>query len=81
MANNILRKFSACDCCLLVKLILANLVTPSTKKTTSSPNSAFISSCVQGVSSSTSCRRAASTVVTSMPICMMISATAMGWMI
>ena len=46
IATTILRKFSACRSSFEVKLIFESLVTPSTRKATSSPNSCSMSSSV-----------------------------------
>ena len=59
MASSILRRFSACSSSMLENWILVSLVTPSTSRATSSPKAAFRSSSVVGVSSTTSCSRAA----------------------
>ena len=57
IATTILRKFSACRSSFEVKLICESLVTPSTSKATSPPNSRSMSSIVASVSSTTSCRK------------------------
>ncbi len=65
MATSILRKFSACRSSLEAKLILESLVTPSTRKATSWPNSRSMSVVVASVSSTTSWRSPAHTLAVS----------------
>ena len=81
MASSILRRFSACSSSMLENWILVSLVTPSTNRATSSPKAAFRSSSVVGVSSTTSCSRAAAMLSESMPRSSTSRATASGWQI
>ena len=77
MAMSILRRFSACSSSWLVHCTRVSLVTPSTMSATEEPNRRFTSSCVAGVSSITSCSRAATTLSSSSPCSAIISAVAM----
>ena len=58
IAMIILRKFSACFSSRLEKVIFETLVTPSTSRATSGPNSPCTSSSEAPVSSTTSCKQA-----------------------
>jgi hypothetical protein len=60
------------------KLIFESLVTPSTRKATSAPNSRSMSSVVASVSSTTSCRRPAQTLAVSSLRLVMTPATLAG---
>ncbi len=67
IATIILRTFSACSCSRLRNVIDSSLVSPSTIRATSGPNSSSSSSTVTSVSSTVSCSRAAWSVVVSSP--------------
>ena len=92
MARNILRRFSACISrrsaflsfgflILSVRCRCCSLVTPSTRRRTSSPNSSRICSSVITVSSSTSCNRPAAMVSLSSSSSARMIATQSGWII
>ena len=81
MAMSILRRFSACSSSFEEKGILSSFVTPSISRATSRPNSWVMSSRVQSVSSTTSCRSPATTDWVSMPRSTSIAATERGWII
>ena len=78
IARNIFLKFSAYASALGLSSILLSFVRLSTRKATSSPNSAFMSSAVVSVSSIVSCKRPAAMVVVSMHIFVRTAATARG---
>ena len=79
MAMSILRRFSACSSSWLVYCTRVSLVTPSTMSATVAPNWRLTSSCVAGVSSMTSCRRAETMESSSRPCSAIISAVATQW--
>ena len=79
MATSILRMAAACWASFESKWMRSSLVTPSTNAATSAPNSFSMSASVNAVSSATSCRRAATIVVSSRPKWATIVATANGW--
>ena len=79
MASSILRKLSACRSSAEKKSSLLSLVTPSTQRATSSPNSLRTSSTVTLVSSTTSCSRPVSRLTTSMRMSARMWATISGW--
>ena len=78
MASSILRRFSAWRSSTFENLIWVSLVTPSTSSATSGPNFCLISATVTGVSSATSCMRAAAMLSLSMPSSTKICATESG---
>src|SRR5437870_3442342 len=80
IATSILRKFSACRSSREEKASLPILLTPSTRLAISWPNSRSSSSLVAPVSSRTSWRRPAVTVVTSILKSTRRWATARGWL-
>ena len=80
MATSILRKFSACRSSRLANASFPILVTPSTSSAMSPPNRSTRTALLVAVSSRTSWRSPAATVVTSILNSTSRPATASGWM-
>ena len=78
IASRNLRRLSAARSDALVPSSFDNLVTPSTRRATSSPNRAAISSRVASVSSIVSCRMAVTTVAVSSFSSVRMPATSIG---
>ncbi len=79
IASSSLRKFSACSVCEDCSSSLLSLVTPSTRRATSPPNSCESSSIVAPVSSTVSCSRPVAIEALSSFHADRMPATSTGW--
>jgi hypothetical protein len=79
IARTSLRKFSACFSWSDWSSIRLSLVTPSTRRATSLPNLASMSSIVASVSSTVSCRSAVTIEAVSSFMPVRMPATSSGW--